>query len=145
MYKKFEFLEHTADLEFVSSGRTLNEVFENSALAFFTSILNLNSIEIKLNRKIGVSANDIETLLHDWLNELLFLFEVEFLVFREFKVKISKQESKEIMYKLSARAFGEELNLKRHIIDTEIKAITYHNLFVEKKDSLWSARVLCDI
>ena len=73
MYKKFEFLEHTADLEFVSSGRTLNEVFENSALAFFTSILNLNSIEIKLNRKIGVSANDIETLLHDWLNELLFL------------------------------------------------------------------------
>ena len=45
--KKFEFLDHTADLEFVSFGETLNEVFENSALAFFTATLSIDSIEIK--------------------------------------------------------------------------------------------------
>ena len=141
--KKFEFLEHTADLEFASYGKTLDECFENSARAFFTAVLNPDSIEIKKKRKIKLSAQDLETLLHDWLSELLFLFEVEFLVFKEFKVKIKKLDDRG--YELSAEVSGEELNLEKHAIEAEIKAVTYHNLLVEKKNNFWSARVLCDI
>lgn len=142
MNKKFEFLEHTADLEFVSYGESLNEAFANAALALFTATLSIDSVEIKKKQEIKFSAHDLETLMHDWLSELLFLFEVEFMVFREFKVNIEKLNE---TYELTAECFGEELDLKRHTIDTEIKAVTYHNLSVEKKDGSWEARVLCDI
>jgi len=142
MKEKFKYLDHTADLEFISYGKTLNEVFANSALAFFTATLNPGSVEIKESREIKLSAPDLETLMHDWLNELLFLFEVEFLVFREFKVEIEKLNEN---YELYAECSGEELDLKRHAIDAEIKAVTYHNLSVEERNGLWEARVLCDI
>ena len=142
MKEKFKYLDHTADLEFISYGKTLNEVFANSALAFFTATLNPGSVEIKESREIKLSAPDLETLMHDWLNELLFLFEVEFLVFREFKVEIEKLNEN---YELYAECSGEELDLKRHTIDAEIKAVTYHNLSVEERNGLWEARVLCDI
>ena len=140
---KFKFLDNVADLEFVSYGKTLDEVFANSAEAFFSSILNPDSIEIKEKRKIKLSAAGLENLLHDFLNELLLLFEVEFMVFVEFKVEIKKSGGEK--YELSAEISGEELNLKKHKIEAEIKAVTYHNLSVEKKNGLWSARVLCDI
>ena len=142
MKEKFKYLDHTADLEFISYGKTLNEVFANSAEAFFTAVLALNSVEIRKSKKIKLSARDLETLMHDWLNELLFLFEVEFLVFREFKVEIEKLNEN---YELYAECSGEELDLKRHTIDAEIKAVTYHNLSVEERNGLWEARVLCDV
>ena len=142
MKEKFKYLDHTADLEFISYGKTLNEVFANSAEAFFTAVLALNSVEIRKGKKIKLSARDLETLMHDWLNELLFLFEVEFLVFREFKVEIEKLNEN---YELYAECSGEELDLKRHTIDAEIKAVTYHNLSVEERNGLWEARVLCDV
>jgi len=142
MKEKFKYLDHTADLEFISYGKTLNEVFANSAEAFFTAVLALNSVEIRKSKKIKLSAQDLETLMHDWLNELLFLFEVEFLVFREFKVEIEKLNEN---YELYAECSGEELDLKRHTIDAEIKAVTYHNLSVEERNGLWEARVLCDV
>ena len=143
MNKKFEFLDNVADLEFVSYGKTLDECFENSAAAFFSAILNPDSVEIKEKRKIKLYAVGLENLLHDFLNELLLLFEVGFLVFKEFKVKIKKSSGEK--YELTAEVSGEELNLKKHAIEAEIKAITYHNMSVEKKNDLWSARVLCDI
>ena len=140
--KKFEFLEHTADLEFISYGETLNKVFENSAQAFATATLNPDSVEIKESRRIKLFAPDPETLMHDWLSELLFLFEVEFMVFREFKVEIDKIDEG---YELSAECFGEELDLKRHTIETEIKAVTYHQLKFEKIKSGFFTEVIFDI
>ena len=143
MEKEFEFLEHTADLEFASYGETLSECFENAALAFFTATLKLDLVETKEKRKIELVSDNLEILMHDWLNELLFLFEVEFLVFREFKVDVEQINDTE--YRLTAEISGEQLDLKKHKIETEIKAVTYHNLSVEKKHGLWKANVLCDI
>ena len=142
--KGFEFLDHTADLEFVSCGETLESCFENAALALFSAILNLDSVEIKKDKKIEVKAPDLEILLHNWLDELLFLFSTDGLVFKDFKIKIDKNRGYD-EYRLTGVVHGEHLDLKKHRIETEVKAITYHDMLIEQKEDKWFARVICDI
>lgn len=139
--KDFEFLEHTADLKFRSYGKTLDACFENAAKAMFSSILDLSSVIVKIERRIEINSSSLETLLHDFLSEILFLFETEDLVFREFHVSIKKNRE----YQISAKLKGEKFNPKRQGIMTDIKAVTYHEMRIEKKDSEWVADVLCDI
>ncbi|RLI88510.1 MAG: archease [Candidatus Altiarchaeales archaeon] len=140
-HKDFEFLEHIADLKFRSYGKTLDACFENAAKAMFSSILDLNSVIVKTERKIEIKSDSLETLLHDFLSEILFLFETEDLVFGEFHVSIKKNEG----YQISAKLKGEKFNPKRHVIMTDIKAVTYHEMRIEKKDGEWVVDVLCDI
>ena len=139
--RDFEFLEHTADLKFRSYGKTLEVCFTNAAKALFSSILDLDSVAVESERGIELESDSLETLLHDFLSEILFLFETEDLVFKEFIVSIREGEG----YTLSAKLRGERFNPRNHAVTTEVKAVTYHELRVEKKDDGWIAEVLCDI
>lgn len=141
--RDFEFLEHTADLRFRSYGKTLAVCFMNAAKALFSSILDFDSVVTKMEREIVIKSDSLETLLHDFLSEILFLFETEDLVFKEFIVSIEEED--EEGYTLSAELRGERFNPKKHVVTTEVKAVTYHELRVEKKDDGWIAEVLCDI
>lgn len=139
--KDFEFLEHTADLKFRSYGETLDICFMNAAKALFSSILDLDSVAVKSEREVELESDSLETLLHDFLSEILFLFETGGLVFKEFIVSIEDGEG----YKLSAKLRGERFNPRKHAVTTEIKAVTYHGMRVEKRGGEWIAEVLCDI
>jgi SHS2 domain-containing protein len=143
--KDFEFLEHTADLKFLARGKTLEECFQNSAKAMFSGMLNLDLISPNIEKRMKIESPDLETLLHDFLSELLFFFETSQLVFKNFNMKIKKKHEK---YFLEALVKGEKFNPRKHgEIHTEIKAVTYHDLFVKKNEAKgeWSAEVLCDI
>ncbi len=140
--KKWKFLEHTADLKFLARGETLGECFQNSAEAMFSEMLDLNSVSEKIRKEIEMDADNLEGLLHDFLSELLFLFETSQIVFKNFEVEIRKKNKK---YFLEAIAAGEKVNPKKHQIHTEIKAVTYHDLSVEEEGNEWRAIVLCDI
>ncbi|PKP56783.1 MAG: hypothetical protein CVT88_09765 [Candidatus Altiarchaeales archaeon HGW-Altiarchaeales-1] len=122
--EKFKFIDHISDMQFVAYGRTLNELFENCAFAILTS-------------------ENLTDLLHDFLNELLFIFETEHLVFKKFIVDIKKNGN----YNLNFTAIGDKS--ENYVIDVGIKGITYHELSVEKKEIegkiFWTANVLCDI
>ncbi len=135
---KFEFLEHTADLRFRAWGGSLDECFENSARAMWTAVIEQESVAVKEQKEIKLKADSLEVLLHDFLSELLFLFETEGLVFRDFDVSIRDK-------RLSAVAKGEKFDADRHKIETEIKAITYHEMLIKEEGGKWSATVLCDI
>lgn len=137
----FEFLEHTADLKFRSYGNTLDACFENSAKAMVSSIIDITPLESHLEKEIEISSDSLETLLHDFLSEILFLFETEELLFKEFQVSIKKNRK----YNLYAKLKGEKFNPKKHNITAEIKAVTYHEMVIEKHNSGWIAEVLCDI
>lgn len=139
--KNFEFLEHTADLKFIAYGKTLDLCFENSALAMFSAIVDLDSVNIERKEDIEIEAISIETLLHDWLTELLFLFATNNIIFKNFNVSIKKNKN----YKLIATTSGEEFDPKRHSIKAEVKAITYHEMLVKKKGDIWTAQVVCDV
>lgn len=138
--KKFEFLDHTADLKFIAYGKTLASCFENSALAMFSAIVDLDSVVIE-EHGIDLEAEELEILLHDWLSELLFLFTTEEFLPKKFNVSINKNKN----YKLHAVVSGEKFDNKKHYIKAEVKAVTYHEMVVEKKGDIWTAQVVCDI
>lgn len=135
--REFEFLEHTADLKFRAYGETLEECFANAARAVFSAIINIDKIDVLEEREIILEGTDIETLLHDWLSELIFLFSTENVLFKDFSVSISGN-------KLSGIARGEKFDTKKHTIETEVKAVTYHAMKIKEESGQWTAEVVCD-
>ncbi|ODS39945.1 MAG: hypothetical protein A7315_02700 [Candidatus Altiarchaeales archaeon WOR_SM1_79] len=142
----FQYLDHTADLEFIAYGKSLGECFENAGHALFSAILGAGKEEImemggKEVKEIELEAPELEILLHDWLAELLFLFDVDRMAFTYFTVEISGNGE----YTLTASANYEPFDPDRHKIQTEVKAVTYHNMEIKQEGGLYTARVVCDI
>lgn len=133
--KNYEYLYHIADAKFRAYGSTLEVAFENAALAMFNVMIDTEKLKCEKSLEIEVESPDIETLLTDWLSELLYLFEVEGIVFSKFRV--DKIEKKESGYSLSGEASGETLDLLRHKFDTQVKAVTYHELEIKKDDGFY--------
>ena len=84
--KRFELIEHTADLGLAAYGRSLKEAFANAAYGMFSVIVELNAVEERVSRKVEVDSDDVESLLFEWLNSLLYYVDVENLLFRRFDI-----------------------------------------------------------
>lgn len=125
--KKYEYIEHTADIGLISYGKTLSEIFENAALGMFNIISDTSTIEPKEKYKINISSENIETLFIDWLSELLTLWEIEYTLFSVFFVDI---DEKKII--LNSVIKGEKFDKNKHIQKIDIKAVTYHTLEINK-------------
>ena len=138
MDKNFEILEHTADTGIIAYGTDLKQAFENAASGMFSLITDLISIENNQVRRIDINAPDRDSLLVSWLNELIYLFDVENLIFSKFDI-IQLDENV-----LSAIVHGEKVDLSRHEIRTGIKAATYHMLKIDEND-ISRVQVLFDI
>jgi SHS2 domain-containing protein len=138
MDKKFEILEHTADTGIIAYGDELKEAFENAALGMFSIITDPAQIETNLSRVININSPSPKDLLISWLNEFIYLFDAENLIFCRFDI-IHLDESN-----LSAVAYGEKVDLSRHELKTGIKAATYHMLKIEDTDTC-SVQVLFDV
>jgi SHS2 domain-containing protein len=141
--KQYEYLEHTADIKFLAYGRTLEELFENAALAMFNVMIDTDKVSGETAKEVFLKSSDLESLLVDWLSELLYLFEVDEIVFRKFQVKEIRDEGSE--YSITARASGEKFYPESHPFETEIKAVTYNQLEIEKTADGWKAQVVVDI
>lgn len=139
--EKFEFFDVTADAGFKSYGSTLEEVFENAALAMFEVMTDTYSIKHKIKKEIEVKSEDEYALLYDWLSEFLVILDSEFIVFSKFDVKIEKNGEE---YILKGTAWGEEFDSKKHEIRAEVKAVTYHLMKI-KKNNGYMAQVILDI
>lgn len=140
----YKFLEDIAiaDVAFEATGKTLEELFDSSALALEnTQVKDLKSVKHKVEKKIGVEADNVDMLLFNFLQELIFLKDVELLLFSKFDIKIT--ESKK--YKLKSKAYGEKLNMKKHELLVDVKAVSLHNFKVEKTKSGWKADVILDV
>jgi SHS2 domain-containing protein len=139
LIQPFEILEHTADIGLRAYGQTLKEAFENAAIGMFSIITDLENVKSTLSDEIYIEAEDRESLLVEWLNELLYRFEVEYRVYKRFDIIDWDEE-----HRLRAVVHGEPLDLGRHQIKTQIKACTYHMLKIERNE-YWSAQVVFDI
>ena len=128
--KKFEYFEVTADIGFKAYGEDLNEAFENAGLAIFNIISNTDYITPSREISFDVTSEDEVSLLYDYLEELLFYHEVEFMLFSEFHVEIDENLN------LKATIKGEDIDWDKHERKTEIKAITFHKMDVKKANSV---------
>ena len=140
--QKFEFFDVTADVGYKAYGNTLDNAFENAALAMFEVITDTTKIEPKVERKIEVESEDECALLYDWLSEFLVMLDVDFLVFSKFEVKIQKKDDGLV---LNGTAWGEEFNPEIHESRAEVKAVTYHWMDVKYENGKYMVQVILDI
>jgi len=87
--KKFKLVEHTADTGLISYGRTLPEAFANAACGMFSIIADLEMVAENEFRYLELKEDDAESLLFEWLNSLLYLFDVDMILFKRFDIPSS--------------------------------------------------------
>ncbi len=136
---KFQQIEHTADVGLKIFGASQKELFQNAAEGLFSIITNLSKVRNSVTRELSLTSTDTEALLVDWLSELNFLFLTDRIVFNEFKVHELNDTS------MSASICGEPLNFSRHEIYTEVKAVTYHALYIKRIQTTFEAQVIFDL
>jgi SHS2 domain-containing protein len=124
--KKFEYFEATADIGLKAYGKDINEAFENASLAIFNIISDTSDIDAVHEIEFEITSEDEVSLLYDYLEELLFYHETEFMLFSDFHVEIDED------LHLKAKIKGEEIDWDKHERKTEIKAITFHKMDVKK-------------
>jgi len=137
--KRYETLEHTADTGLIVYGETLPSLFENAGEGFFDLITDLEKVRPRVERRIELKGEPLERLMVDWLAELLFLHDVELLLFKKFSVESVGEDG------LRAVAKGERFDEKIHVIKTAVKAVTHHQIRVQQEQRGWMARVIFDL
>ncbi|UCG35544.1 MAG: archease [Candidatus Omnitrophota bacterium] len=137
----FEFIEHTADFGIRVYGKTLPELFVNSAQALFSIILDYKP-QAEIQKTIELEEENLEDLFVDWMNELISQFFADKFLPAQYSVSI---ESKPELNILKADITGEGFNPYERKINKEIKAATYHNLKVEKTKEGYAAEVIFDV
>ncbi len=139
--KDFEYLEHTADAEFIAYGRTVDEAFVHAALALANLMVDPKLVRPAIEKAVDLAGDALDILLADWLSELLYIFEVDRIVFGRFDVHIVENDGS---YRLTAKVWGE--SIKEHPdVFLHIKAVTFHDLRFEKRNNIYEAQVLLDI
>jgi SHS2 domain-containing protein len=136
-----ELFEHTADIGLRIQAATLEELFCEAAAGLFSLIVEnpddvrqTEAVEIELPRQ----GDAFDFLLFDWLNDLLYRFDAQRMLFAKFDVRFTDSS-------LRATAWGEPLDPARHRLEHEVKAITYHALMVAQETGGWKAEVIVDI
>ena len=135
---KYDYFDVTADIGFYAYGKSLEEAYENAGRA----------IKVE-SREFEIVSEDLVSLLYDYLEELLFLQDTEFLFFCDFKIDIEKMDdngSSDLEnYKLTCSAYGEEIDWDVHTHKSEVKAITFHKMCVKEDDGVFKLRAILDL
>jgi len=135
---KFKFLEHTADVKFQAEGKSLEEAFENAGYALKEVMFRKIKIKARIKKKIKVSGKDLESLLYNFLEEILFLLDAENFIFSKIKkIKIKNN-------KLEAEILGDKAS--NYKFSNEVKAVTYNEMFVRQISSRkFAVQVVLDV
>ena len=137
--EKYELIDHTADIGIKVRGKSVGELFENAAYAMFDLIADLNRVKKREVLEVEIKGEKMDELLADWLRELLYKFNGERHLLKDFKIEEIDQKS------LKARVRGEKLDLSRHSLKMEIKAVTYYGLEIKRTSEGWQAQVIFDV
>jgi SHS2 domain-containing protein len=143
---KFEFFDHTADVGLHVTADGLAPLFELAAAGMMSILVGDVKVQSWKTERIRVEGENLEELLVAWLREILWTFERNRMIFKNFQIEkkgFSGPESGPFF--LEAALEGETYSPARHGICKEIKAVTRHGLSVMKTDTGWEARILFDI
>jgi SHS2 domain-containing protein len=133
----------TADIAFEATGRNLSELFRAAADATMNVMIdNLDAIESRETLQIELSNDQIDMLLFDFLQELIYFKDAQRLLLRARETQIDHKGEE---YCLKAKVAGERLDDKRHQQRADVKAVTLHGFSVGEHDGGWKAKVLLDI
>ena len=134
--ERYILIDHTADMMVKAFGKTLEECYANAAYALFDQTVDLSNIGTSEETEIRVTGIDDEDRLYSFLSELLFIEDADNLILKEFEVSFEGDD-------VVCHAKGETLDRARHRIKSEVKAVTYHMMEVDR--STPSVTVLFDV
>ncbi|HEY9691632.1 MAG TPA: archease [Oculatellaceae cyanobacterium] len=141
----YEFLEDIAiaDIAFQASGNTLEEVFQVSGDATINAMIeNIEEINHKETRNFHIENDELDLLLFNFLQELVYYKDSELLLLRTQEIKIYEEDGQ---HQLNAVMIGEKLDRDRHEQRVDVKAVTLHRFKLEKTAEGWTALVILDI
>ena len=135
--RRFKLIEHTADMGLVAYGHDLAEAFANAAYGLFSIMADLDRVQERESRQVELKEEDMEALLFEWLNYLLYVFDVERLLLKRFDMERFDGSS------LKATCHGEKYDPSRHQLKTGVKSATYHMMKVDGEKN--QVRVIFDV
>lgn len=139
MEKGFIILDHTADIGITAYGADIKDLFVNASVGLFSLMTDLGNIKETTHKDIELTAEDEDVLLVEWLNELIYIFEVEHIVFKRFEIEQLTAN------KIKVKCYGEKIKPSHETLKREIKAATYHMLRITKGDKGYEVTVIFDI
>jgi SHS2 domain-containing protein len=137
--KRFDVVEHTADTGIIAYGTDMQEAFANAAYGMFSLMADLRQVREETSRYVEAEASDRESLVVSWLNELLYLSDVERIIFSRFEI-LELTDTR-----LKADVHGEKADASRHRLRGGVKAATYHTLKVAEDRGRCRVRVIFDV
>lgn len=137
--KEFEYFDVTADVGIIARGKSLDELFVNCARAMFNVMVDITKVKPLKEVEVKAAGVSLEELLLDYLTNLLALKDIHGMFFGDFEVRINEKD-----LTLTGKARGEE-SRPEHEVKTEVKAVTYHKMKVEKKNGFWEANFVVDV
>lgn len=140
---KYEFLDHTADVQMHVWGEDLKEAFESAAVAMTAYITDINQVNISQKETVSVEAEDLNGLLYRFLDAVLFLFNAEpYLLSKRVRILEFRHDTE---FAIRAECYGEPFEMGRHPQGTEIKAITYSAMKIMSEDNRHDIYFIVDI
>ena len=140
---KFEFLEHTADVYIRAYGISMEEAYENAALAMFETMTDSAKIAQTQEDTVEVEAEDQYALLYNWLEALLVKFETEGMLYSKFQITDWKETAESFRFK--AKVWGEKFDPQKHPQKVGVKAVTYHLMVVIREPERVVLEFILDI
>jgi len=135
----YQIIDHTADLGIIVKGTEIRDLFIRAAYAMTDLMVDGDIEEKGVDRELTVEGEDLPDIMVRWLGEVLYIFEAEKLVVRDIEITSISEPRLESVLTLVHFRKG------HHQIAREIKAVTYHQISVERKDGEWEARIIFDI
>lgn len=137
--QSYEVFEHTADIGLHAYGVTLADLFIHAAQGMESLMVPPEQVLAVTSREIAVTGHDSISLLIEWLNELIYLFDTVHLLFCNFEIDIITET------RVTGRAFGEPYDAQRHELSSAIKAVTWHEAAINRTPGGYQARIIFDL
>jgi SHS2 domain-containing protein len=135
----FELLDHPADIGFRAHAETLEDLFANCAYALISIILDPEKAVATEKWLLEAEGTDLDSLLVNWLNEVLYYIDTKRVVFASISVTFPDPP------RVRCRAEGELRDAVKHPVRLFVKAVTYHQLKIFRKEDTWTAEVYVDV
>lgn len=139
----FSYLDHEADVGVAGTGSTVEEAFEQGALAVLNLMADVRGVRETVEREIECQAPEPSTLFVELINDLLAERDIADLLFA--RITVARIEQIDVGYHLKARAYGEPIDPHRHELRTEVKAATYSGLQFEKIEGTYRVQCVVDV
>ena len=135
----YRIIDHTSDFGLQVFASDIKALFANAAHAMIDQITDINRLKGLNEYYVHVTGSDLPDLMVNWLREVLCLWTSEEKLVKSAGILFLSE------HELSAKIMYDTYEPGRHIIKNEIKAVTYHQIYVKSLPDGWESQIIFDV